>query len=81
MSPTNYLHTPAKASSPDMPQMELYAAGFNAWNQLRLDGNRTGAEPDDVFAFTCVLRDAASITDLRPRLSYTVGEGCPCARR
>ena len=55
--------------------MELYATGFNAWNQLRFDSAPMGEdeEPDDVFRLTCVLRDE-SISGLRAFLSYTRGE-------
>jgi hypothetical protein len=51
--------------------MELYATGFNAWNNVRFH-NSDHAEPDDIFHFTCVLRDE-NISGLKSFLSYTVG--------
>ena len=55
--------------------MELYATGFNAWNQLRFDrGADSSEEPDDVSSFTCVLRDDEGIDFVQPFFSYTLGE-------
>ncbi|KAH8888300.1 RCC1/BLIP-II [Thozetella sp. PMI_491] len=53
--------------------MELYATGFNAWNQLRFDGANTTntTDPEDLSGFTCVLQDDA-IDGLRPYFSYTL---------
>ena len=55
--------------------MELYAAGFNAWNQLHFDDSLTRheEEPDDVSRFTCVLRDEVIHTP-RALLSCTIGD-------
>jgi hypothetical protein len=52
--------------------MELYATGFNAWNQLTFDPSPADEEPDDVFTFTKVLT-AKSIGRISSELSYTVG--------
>ncbi|RSL47644.1 hypothetical protein CEP53_009856 [Fusarium sp. AF-6] len=35
--------------------MELYATGFNAWNQLTFDPSTVKDEPDDIFSFTKIL--------------------------
>ncbi|KAK3304598.1 regulator of chromosome condensation 1/beta-lactamase-inhibitor protein II, partial [Chaetomium strumarium] len=50
--------------------MVLYATGFNAWNQLQVDGDENPEEPDDISSFTCVSRDDA-IESVRPFFSYT----------
>jgi len=54
--------------------MELYATGFNAWNQLSFADLPDGPddEPDDVFGFACVFADE-SIAGVRAALSYTRG--------
>ena len=55
--------------------MELYAAGFNAWNQLRFDStanDEDDSEPEDTSSFTCVLEDA-HIERPRSWLSFTIG--------
>jgi len=52
--------------------MELYAAGLNAWNQLRF-GDEADPEPDDLHTFTCVLADE-EICDVRSYLSWTTGQ-------
>ena len=52
--------------------MELYATGFNAWNQLRFLAEGEEGEPDDMHSFACVLRDEW-VGRLRPCLSYTAG--------
>lgn len=59
--------------------MELFVAGFNAWNQLQFEGSREGSqsqrddfEPDDILTFTLVLTDH-SIDQVEPFLSYTKG--------
>lgn len=36
--------------------MELWATGFNAWNQLQDDGDLT-SNPEDVYVFKCILQD------------------------
>ena len=56
--------------------MELFATGFNAWNQLTFTkGSPQEAipeEPDDLFGFTKVL-SATSIERPVSRLTYTIG--------
>jgi hypothetical protein len=60
--------------------MELYASGFNAWNQLRFltsaedgVGPDQEAAPEDVRGFNCVLQDD-EIGRPTSFLSHTVGE-------
>ncbi|CAK7244384.1 MAG: hypothetical protein STHCBS139747_005922 [Sporothrix thermara] len=48
---------------------KLYAAGFNAWGQLRFDA-QTEDEPDDIAVFTQVLETRA-ISHVQPSLSCT----------
>ncbi|KAG5920791.1 hypothetical protein E4U42_006072 [Claviceps africana] len=58
-----------------LPSMALYAAGFNAWNQLQFDNDPAhGEDPPDVLAFAKVLTDDAL---QRPRagLHYTLVRG------
>ncbi|PHH63140.1 hypothetical protein CDD81_6291 [Ophiocordyceps australis] len=57
--------------------MMLYAAGFNAWNQLCFDRKHEESEPNDVFAFTKVL-EAQHIDPPVSRQSYTLvrHDGC-----
>ena len=50
--------------------MELYAAGFNAWNQLNFQ-ERQPAEPNDLHVFECVLK--ADKISVRAYLTCTVG--------
>ncbi|KAK0747634.1 regulator of chromosome condensation 1/beta-lactamase-inhibitor protein II [Apiosordaria backusii] len=51
--------------------MALYATGLNAWNQLDFGSIKKEQEPDDIFTFTCVLKD--NDTDyVRPFPSYTL---------
>lgn len=52
--------------------MELYASGFNAWDQLQFQATESHAEPDDLHEFTCVLK-GDTIDRPRPSLSYTTG--------
>ena len=52
--------------------MELWASGFNAWNQLRFDKDLP-AEPQDLSELTCVLKDVR-IEVLRTSLSATLGK-------
>ncbi|KAK4122944.1 hypothetical protein N657DRAFT_646702, partial [Parathielavia appendiculata] len=54
--------------------MELYATGFNAWNQLRFDNSHDAGdeEPEDISSFTCILRHEA-IHQIHAFLSYTRG--------
>ncbi|KAF5722661.1 e3 ubiquitin ligase HERC6 [Fusarium mundagurra] len=51
--------------------MELYATGFNAWNQLTFDPSPADEEPDDLFTFTKVL-EAKSIGRIASEMSYTM---------
>ncbi|KAM7208448.1 E3 ubiquitin-protein ligase HERC2 [Naviculisporaceae sp. PSN 640] len=54
--------------------MELFATGFNAWNQLFFDHGQEGShgspEPEDIRSFTSVLRDER-IEQVDAFLSYT----------
>lgn len=54
--------------------MELYATGFNAWNQLTFNPPRLGRaeQPDDIFIFTKVL-SGNRLDRPKARLSYTTG--------
>lgn len=57
--------------------MELYAAGLNAWNQLRFHSTESDvcdSEPEDISTFTCVLEDA-HIERPQSWLSFTIGKG------
>ncbi|KAK0635014.1 regulator of chromosome condensation 1/beta-lactamase-inhibitor protein II [Bombardia bombarda] len=60
--------------------MELYATGFNAWNQLRFEDGGNGLhlhqEPDDIRVFTRVLSDDA-IDHVDPFISYTLVRSRP----
>lgn len=69
-SPKFKLYDP-KAVRPS--SMELYAAGLNAWNQLRFGCDEADTEPDDLHTFTCVLADD-DIRDVRRYLSWTTGQ-------
>ncbi|CAM1509469.1 Fc.00g032080.m01.CDS01 [Cosmosporella sp. VM-42] len=48
------MQLPIRAAKADVA-MELYATGFNAWNQLIFDHSAIDDEPDDIFVFTKVL--------------------------
>ncbi|KAF5532317.1 e3 ubiquitin ligase HERC6 [Fusarium mexicanum] len=61
---------PVRAPSSDQT-MELYATGFNAWNQLTFDPSPADEEPDDVFTFTKVLA-ARSVGRICSEMSYTM---------
>lgn len=56
--------------------MDLYAAGFNAWNQLTFDENGSGADlasdPSDISSFTRIL-SAETIESPVSHLSATLG--------
>lgn len=54
--------------------MKLYAAGFNAWNQLNFRNDTGDEEPEDVARFQCVLEDRR-IESPYASLSCTVGTG------
>ncbi|CCT74099.1 uncharacterized protein FFUJ_09878 [Fusarium fujikuroi IMI 58289] len=60
---------PVRIPSTDQT-MDLYATGFNAWNQLTFDTSPVDEEPDDVFAFTKVLA-AEAVGRIASQLSYT----------
>ncbi|PTB75216.1 RCC1/BLIP-II [Trichoderma longibrachiatum ATCC 18648] len=52
--------------------MDLFATGFNAWNQLSFaQGNNLPEEPDDLYGFTKVL-SATTIERPVSRLTYTI---------
>ncbi|KAL7908118.1 regulator of chromosome condensation 1/beta-lactamase-inhibitor protein II [Trichoderma velutinum] len=51
--------------------MDLFATGFNAWNQLSIDQKILTDEPHDLFAFTKVL-SATAIERPVSRLTYTI---------
>lgn len=58
--------------------MKLYAAGFNAWNQLLLQPNSHNSEnledsePEDLYSLQLVL-EGYHIDSPMSRLSYTLG--------
>jgi hypothetical protein len=52
--------------------MELWATGFNAWNQLQFDGELQ-AQPRDLQKFSPMLKDN-QIEILRTSLSATLGK-------
>lgn len=57
--------------------MDLFATGFNAWNQLSFaQGNNLPEEPDDLYGFTKVL-SATTIERPVSRLTYTIGTSNP----
>ncbi|KAK0674583.1 regulator of chromosome condensation 1/beta-lactamase-inhibitor protein II [Cercophora samala] len=52
--------------------MSLYATGLNAWSQLDFTTTQKDhQQPDDIFTFTCVLKDK-NIDYVRPFPSYTL---------
>ncbi|KAF3074566.1 hypothetical protein CFAM422_003525 [Trichoderma lentiforme] len=51
--------------------MDLFATGFNAWNQLSISQKILTDEPHDLFAFTKVL-SATAIERPVSRLTYTI---------
>lgn len=53
--------------------MELYASGFNAWNQLVFEGPVSQDEPEDLRQFTRVLTGNTIIEPPRASLSHTTG--------
>ncbi|KAM0352957.1 hypothetical protein ACHAPU_001841 [Fusarium lateritium] len=63
------MELPVRAAPAD-EAMELYAAGFNAWNQLTFDLSPTDEEPDDLFSFTKVI-GTKSIGQVVSEMSYT----------
>ncbi|KAM7217760.1 Regulator of chromosome condensation 1/beta-lactamase-inhibitor protein II [Rhypophila decipiens] len=61
--------------------MELFVAGFNAWNQLHFDnGQEAVPEPADIRTFTSVLTDQ-SIDKIEAFLSYTQVRSTPSGLR
>jgi hypothetical protein len=64
---------PIRAAQDD-DSTELYAAGFNAWNQLTFDRSmiNQNKEPDDIFTFTKVL-GGQELGPPAPTLYYTHG--------
>ncbi|KAK4214449.1 regulator of chromosome condensation 1/beta-lactamase-inhibitor protein II [Rhypophila decipiens] len=61
--------------------MELFVAGFNAWNQLHFDdGQEAVPEPADIRTFTSVLTDQ-SIDKIEAFLSYTKVHSTPSGLR
>lgn len=53
-------------------RMELWACGFNAWNQLQFEGDLP-EEPEDVLIFKRVLRAEGSIDILETSFSACLG--------
>ncbi|KAG5983696.1 hypothetical protein E4U55_007445 [Claviceps digitariae] len=54
--------------------MALYAAGFNAWNQLQFGKDSSDGEAQDIFTFSKVLTDEA-LQSPRAGLHYTLVRG------
>ncbi|KAJ3462020.1 hypothetical protein MRS44_010573 [Fusarium solani] len=52
--------------------MELYATGFNAWNQLTFDPSAAKDEPDDIFSFTKIL-GTQRLDRVVSQMCYTAG--------
>lgn len=52
--------------------MELYATGFNAWNQLTFDPSTVKDEPDDIFSFTKIL-GTQRLDRVVSQMCYTAG--------
>lgn len=52
--------------------MELWACGFNAWNQLQFEGDLSD-EPEDLFNFKRVLEAKGSIKILETSFSASLG--------
>ena len=65
------MELPVRSSSGD-ESMNLYAVGFNAWNQLNFDTIPADEEPDDKFTFTKVLTDK-SVGHVVSKICYTAG--------
>jgi len=53
--------------------MELWATGFNAWNQLQDDGGDLTSNPEDIHEFKCILQDEV-LDVLRTSLSSILGK-------
>lgn len=56
----------------EKPSMALFAAGFNAWNQLHFGNESSDNDPEDVFTFSNVLT-IDDVVRLRAGLHYTLG--------
>lgn len=52
--------------------MKIYAAGFNAWNQLELEREPNTAEPEDIYTFKEIIEGNAIEAPVS-RLTYTIG--------
>lgn len=52
--------------------MELWACGFNAWNQLQFEGDLPD-EPEDLFNFKRVLKAKGCIKILETSFSACLG--------
>ncbi|CAG9956232.1 unnamed protein product [Clonostachys rosea f. rosea IK726] len=51
--------------------MKIYAAGFNAWNQLELEREPNTAEPEDIYTFKEIIEGNAIEAPVS-RLTYTI---------
>ncbi|VUC33432.1 unnamed protein product [Clonostachys rosea] len=51
--------------------MKVYAAGFNAWNQLEFGKEPNASEPEDIYAFKEII-EGSVIETLVSRLTYTI---------
>ncbi|TGO23886.1 hypothetical protein BPAE_0118g00130 [Botrytis paeoniae] len=60
--------------------MELWACGFNAWNQLQFEGDLPD-EPEDVLTFKRVLRAEGSIKILETSFSACLASNKFAQRR
>ncbi|KPM45728.1 hypothetical protein AK830_g764 [Neonectria ditissima] len=73
------MELPLRTAPVDDDAMELYATGFNAWNQLIFEPSMIEDEPDDLYSFTKVL-GAQTVGRPLAHLCYTVahrgGERC-----
>jgi len=65
------MELPVRSSSGN-EAMNLYAVGFNAWNQLSFDTTSTDEESDDLFTFTKVLADKP-VGHVISKICYTAG--------
>ncbi|KAM0336379.1 hypothetical protein ACHAPQ_004234 [Fusarium lateritium] len=63
------MELPVRAAASD-EAMEVYATGFNAWNQLTFNSSSADEEPDDLLSFTKVL-GAKSIGRIVAGMSYS----------
>lgn len=52
--------------------MKLYAAGLNAWNQLRFDNEVLPSQPEDLYEFEVIL-EGERIKPPASGLTYTKG--------